>query len=258
VQTSVATENKIFQALADPSRRAIFESLTRGEAAVKDLTARFAISQPAVSQHLAALKDAGLVNGRREGRLVFYRVEPRGMKPLIDWIAHYRAFWTEHVDRLEELLEKMDEMKPVDKTAPSQTEAISFEFDLHHSPQKVWRALTDPVLLAEWLLPVIDLELEPGAGFTFKTQPQPGWDGTVNCRFLEIDAYRKLSYTWAVGGELGLNTVVTFTLSPTASGTRLSLVQSGFTPEQKQAFGGARYGWTMMGGKLVDLLGRIA
>jgi DNA-binding transcriptional ArsR family regulator len=102
-------ENKIFVALADPSRRAIFESLTRGEAAVKDLTSRFDISQPAVSQHLAALKDAGLVDGRREGRCVYYRVEPRGMKPLIDWIAHYRAFWTVHVDRLERLLEKMDQ-----------------------------------------------------------------------------------------------------------------------------------------------------
>jgi DNA-binding transcriptional ArsR family regulator len=102
-------EDKIFQALADPSRRAIFESLTHGEAMVKDLTARFDISQPAVSQHLATLKDAGLVNGRREGRCVYYRVEPRGIKPLIDWIAHYRAFWTERVNRLERLLEKMDE-----------------------------------------------------------------------------------------------------------------------------------------------------
>jgi DNA-binding transcriptional ArsR family regulator len=102
-------ETMIFQALADPSRRAIFELLTRGEAAVKDLTARFDISQPAVSQHLAALKDAGLVNGRRDGRCVYYRVEPRGMKPLIDWIAQYRAFWTERAGRLEDLLEKMDE-----------------------------------------------------------------------------------------------------------------------------------------------------
>jgi DNA-binding transcriptional ArsR family regulator len=107
--SAAAAEHKIFQALADPSRRAIFESLTRGEAAVKDLTARFDISQPAVSQHLATLKDAGLVTGRREGRCVYYRVEPRGMKPLIDWIAHYRAFWTEHVDRLERLLEDMDQ-----------------------------------------------------------------------------------------------------------------------------------------------------
>jgi DNA-binding transcriptional ArsR family regulator len=107
--SAAAAENKIFQALADPSRRAIFESLTTGEQAVKDLTARFDISQPAVSQHLAALKDAGLVNGRREGRNVYYRVEPRGMKPLIDWIAHYRAFWMDRVDRLERLLENMDQ-----------------------------------------------------------------------------------------------------------------------------------------------------
>jgi DNA-binding transcriptional ArsR family regulator len=108
VPTAAVVQNKVFQALADPNRRAIFESLTRGEAAVKDLTARFDISQPAVSQHLAALKDAGLVNGRKEGRCVYYRVEARGMKPLIDWIAHYRAFWREHVDRLGQLLEKMD------------------------------------------------------------------------------------------------------------------------------------------------------
>ena len=100
-------QDKVFKALADPSRRAIFQALADGEVAVKDLKARFAISQPAVSQHLAALKDAGLVDGRREGRRVLYRVEPRGMKPLIDWIAHYRAFWTEHVARLEKLLQDM-------------------------------------------------------------------------------------------------------------------------------------------------------
>ena len=76
----------------------------------------------------------------------------------------------------------------------------------------------------------------------------------MNCRILEIEAHRKLSYTWVVGD---MDTVVTFTLTPTASGTRLSLVQSGFKPDQKQNFGGARYGWKMMGGKLVDLLARI-
>jgi len=108
--SAAAVEDRICKALADPSRRAIFESLARGtgEAAVKDLTARFDISQPAISQHLATLKEAGLVSGRRKGRYSYYQVEPRGMKPLIDWIAHYRAFWTEHVDRLEQLLETMD------------------------------------------------------------------------------------------------------------------------------------------------------
>ncbi len=107
--SAAAAEDTIFQALADPSRRAIFEAITRGEVAVKALTARFDISQPAVSQHLATLKVAGLVDARREGRCVYYRVRPRGMKPVIDWILHYRAFWTERVDRLERLLEKMDE-----------------------------------------------------------------------------------------------------------------------------------------------------
>ena len=145
-------------------------------------------------------------------------------------------------------------MTVTDTTARSQVESISFEFDLHHPPERVWRALTDPELLAQWLLPAIGLDLEPGAQFMFKTQPYPGWDGTVNCRFIEIEPHRKLSYTWSVPF---LDTVVTFTLSPSASGTRLSLVQSGFTPDQKRESGGARYGWKMMGEKLIDLLGRI-
>ena len=145
-------------------------------------------------------------------------------------------------------------MTLMDKTPPSHPEVISFEFDLPHAPEKVWRALTDPVLLAAWLLPVIEFKLEPGAAFRLKAPPQPGWDGSVNCRILEIEAQRKLSYTWVVGD---IDTVVTFTLTPTASGTRLSLVQSGFKPDQKQESGGARYGWRVMGGKLVDLLARL-
>ena len=144
-------------------------------------------------------------------------------------------------------------MNTIDTTDRSQTESLSFEFELTHSREKVWRALTDPELLAEWLLPVVGLELEPGAAFTFQTQPQPGWDGIVKCRVLEIDPPNKLRYAWVVGD---LDTVVTFSLTPTASGTRLNLVQSGFRPEQKQNFGGARYGWRMMGDKLADLLGR--
>jgi DNA-binding transcriptional ArsR family regulator len=76
---------------------------------VKDLTARFDISQPAVSQHLGTLRRAGLVTERREGRLVYYRVEPEGLRPLVDWIADYQAFWGERLDRLRALLKEMDE-----------------------------------------------------------------------------------------------------------------------------------------------------
>ena len=123
-----------------------------------------------------------------------------------------------------------------------------------HAPEKVWRALTDPAMLADWLLPVAGLKLEPGAAFTFQAPQQPGWDGIVNCRLREIEAQKKLSWAWVVGD---IDTVVTFTLTPTPSGTRLSLVQSGFKPDQKRNLAGARYGWKLMGGKLVELLARI-
>ena len=73
-----------------------------------------------------------------------------------------------------------------DTTVASPTDAISFELTLNHAREKVWRALTDPALLSEWLLPVIGLELRPGADFTLKTQAYPPWDGTVACRVLDV------------------------------------------------------------------------
>jgi uncharacterized protein YndB with AHSA1/START domain len=146
-------------------------------------------------------------------------------------------------------------MTVTDTTERTQADSISFHFDLDHPPEKVWRALTEPALLSEWLLPVLDLALEPGATFKLQAPPKPGWNGTVDCRFIEIETQRRLSYRWAVG--FGLDTVVTFTLTPTASGTRLSLVQSGFKADQRQNVAGARYGWRLMGGKLEDLLERI-
>lgn len=144
-------------------------------------------------------------------------------------------------------------MNPNETTRPGQTDSISFEFDLRHPPEKVWRALTNPVLLSEWLLPVANLKLEAGSEFKFQAPPQPNWDGTVNCKYLEIEREKKLSWSWIVGD---IDTVVTFTLAPTSTGTRLSLVQSGFKPHQKQNFGGARYGWNMMSEKLLQVLAR--
>lgn len=142
-----------------------------------------------------------------------------------------------------------------DEAMDAETESIAMQFELGHPPAKVWRALTDPVLLTEWLLPIVRLSLEPGATFTFQAPPQPGWDGTVNCRLLEIDEPRRLRYAWVVGD---LDTEVDFTLAPTSTGTRLSLLHSGFRPDQRSNSGGARYGWKMMTGRLVELLGRIA
>lgn len=138
-----------------------------------------------------------------------------------------------------------------DRTPPGQTAEVTCEFDLQHSPKKVWRALTDPRLLTEWLLPIAQLKLEANAAFKFQAPPQPGWDGAVNCRYLAIEPEKKLSWSWVVGD---IDTVVTFTLTPTETGTHLSLLQTGFKPHQKQNFGGARYGWNLMGEKLLALL----
>ena len=105
-----ATTNVLFSALADATRRAIFERLCRdGEQTVRALTGRAGVSQPAVSKHLGVLKQAGLVHDRREGRQTHYSAQPQGLAPLVDWMSLYGAFWRERFDRLEALLNRMDQ-----------------------------------------------------------------------------------------------------------------------------------------------------
>lgn len=97
----------VLRALADPTRRAVFEQLCRGESTVRALTERFDVSQPAISQHLGALREGGLVKVRREGRSAFYRVEPKGLRPLVSWLEHYQTFWRERLAALESVLEEI-------------------------------------------------------------------------------------------------------------------------------------------------------
>jgi DNA-binding transcriptional ArsR family regulator len=100
----------LFKTLADPTRREIFERLARdGEQTVRALTAHAGVSQPAVSKHLGVLKLAGLVRDRRAGRETHYSAQPQGLAPLIDWMSRYGAFWRERFDRLETLLNRMDQ-----------------------------------------------------------------------------------------------------------------------------------------------------
>ena len=99
----------VFRALADPTRRAVFERIAAGETHVAALTSGLTVSQPAVSQHLAALKLAGLVRERRDGRRTYYRAEPAGLDPLVDWMARAGAVWPERVERLKDLLKGMDQ-----------------------------------------------------------------------------------------------------------------------------------------------------
>lgn len=100
----------LFRVLADPTRRGLFERLAReGELSVAALTAQAGVSQPAVSQHLAALKGAGLVGETRAGRSTLYRAETAALQPLIDWLGHYAVFWADRFDALEKILKEIDD-----------------------------------------------------------------------------------------------------------------------------------------------------
>ena len=96
----------LFRVLADPTRRAVLERLAGGEMTVSDIKAGFSVSQPAISQHLAALRAAGLVSERRAGKFAYYRAEPEALDPLIDWIDRYRAFWPSRIEKLKDLVER--------------------------------------------------------------------------------------------------------------------------------------------------------
>jgi len=127
--------------------------------------------------------------------------------------------------------------------------SVILERELPYPPEKLWRALTQPHLIAEWLM---QNDFQPAVGHAFKlrAEPQPGWDGIIDCEVLVVDPLKKLSYTW---NALSLESVVLFTLTPAESGTNLRMEHSGFRPDQQQAYGGAKYGWT----KFLDNLDRI-
>jgi uncharacterized protein YndB with AHSA1/START domain len=136
----------------------------------------------------------------------------------------------------------------------TETRSIAMEFDLPHPPAKVWRALTDPELVASWLM-ANDMRATVGQSFTFRAPPTQWWDGIVRCKVLVSDPNKRLRYSWESGG---VETVVTWTLTPTPSGgTKLALEQTGFAEENTQAFKGAQYGWQKMLAKLQEVLGSL-
>jgi len=104
-----AHPDALFKALSDPTRRALFERLSReGELTVHRLTEHSGVSQPAVSKHLGQLKEAGLVMDRRAGRETHYSAHPQALAPLMDWMKTYANFWSDRLDQLENLLDRMD------------------------------------------------------------------------------------------------------------------------------------------------------
>jgi uncharacterized protein YndB with AHSA1/START domain len=126
-----------------------------------------------------------------------------------------------------------------------------------HPAEKLWRALTESSLLAQWMMNN-DFAPEIGRKFQFRADPVPHWNGVVDCEVLVVEPGRRLSYNWGVGGsDSGLQWVVEWTLSPTEGGTHVRMEQSGFRPDQQQAYGGANYGWQKFFGNLDRVLGEV-
>jgi DNA-binding transcriptional ArsR family regulator len=107
--TEAADIDAVMRALADPTRRAVFERIASAdEITVVELTRGSGVTQGAISQHLKSLKQAGLVTERAQGRNVYYRAEPQGLAPLVDWMGHYGVFWRERFANLRKLLKEID------------------------------------------------------------------------------------------------------------------------------------------------------
>ena len=132
-------------------------------------------------------------------------------------------------------------------TAP-ETRSVVVEREMPHPPEKIWRALTQPHLIEEWLM---KNDFKPVVGHRFDLRAD--W-GAVDCQVLTVEPNKTLSYTWAA---YGLESVVTWTLTPTGTGTHLRMEQSGFRPDQQQAYRGAKYGWQQFLGALEKVLARI-
>jgi uncharacterized protein YndB with AHSA1/START domain len=136
----------------------------------------------------------------------------------------------------------------------TETRTVVVEREFSSPPEKLWRALTQPHLIQEWLM---KNDFKPVTGHRFNLRGD--WGGVLDCEVLTIETNKALSYTWDFAHDdaaFSLKSVVTFTLTPTSTGTRLRMEQSGFRPDQKQAFGGARQGWQQFFANLEQVLAR--
>ncbi len=139
-------------------------------------------------------------------------------------------------------------------TTATKTRSVVVERQLPHPPAKIWRALTQPHLMEEWLM---KNDFRPVVGHRFNLRGE--WGGVLDCEVLVVEPNKVLSYTWNFAHDdaaFNLNSVVTFTITPTDTGTLLRMEQAGFRPDQKQAFGGANAGWQQFLAKLEEVLVR--
>jgi uncharacterized protein YndB with AHSA1/START domain len=133
------------------------------------------------------------------------------------------------------------------------THTLVVEKEMPHPPEKIWRALTETSLIDQWLLSN-DFQPVVGHKFTLRATPVPHWNGVIDCEVLAIEPRHRLSYRW---GSMGLQTVVTFTLTPKNGGTRVRMEQSGFPSEEGANYKGASYGWQKFLGSLERVVGGL-
>jgi uncharacterized protein YndB with AHSA1/START domain len=139
-----------------------------------------------------------------------------------------------------------------------ETRSVVVEREIPYPPEKIWRALTQPHLIEEWLMKN-DFKPVVGHRFNLRNTPRPDVNIVLDCQVLEVEPNRTLSYTWNhthADAAYNLQSVVTFTLTPTPTGTLLRMEQTGFRTDQKQAYGGARAGWQQFFTKLEEVLAR--
>jgi uncharacterized protein YndB with AHSA1/START domain len=125
------------------------------------------------------------------------------------------------------------------------------EREMPHPPAKIWQALTQGSLIDEWLMKN-DFQPVVGHRFKFRSTPVQGWDGIINGEVMVAEPTSRLAYTW---GTMGMESLVTWTLTPTADGTHLRMEHSGFGLDQEQAYKGATYGWRNFIGNLERVVG---
>ena len=138
--------------------------------------------------------------------------------------------------------------------AATETRSVVVEREMPCPPEKLWRALTQPHLIEEWLM---KNDFKPAVGHRFNLRGE--WGGVMDCEVLAIEPNRTLSYTWNFAHEnaaFNLTSVVTFTLTPTSTGTHLRMEQAGFRHDQPQAYGGAKQGWQKFFANLEQVLAR--
>jgi len=219
----------VFGALANPVRRRILELLRDRPRAAGDIASEFDVNRPAISEHLQALRNAGLVSEVARGRQRFYHLNATALSEVGDWLHPFERYWQERMQALNDTLKEQIMIEPG---------IVQLTQFIPHPPAKVWAALTEPALIAKWWAAG---DVRPVVGHHF-TLDMGQW-GQQPCEVLAVEPEQLLAYSFAPGT---LNTAVMWRLEAEGEGTRLSLEQSGFdldSPLGKAAFEGMGNGW---------------